>query len=131
MKFKLIAVLSFLSIFLTFSIQPSWYDDSDDDIDDIQYEEKEVAVSSEMTYRLIQMFTHEAHHYKNIEYGELYQNYQSKVTAIAAIVLEQSKLSRDEQFNSYAYTIVGEEQIWRDEPLFDCVKARNILIQRL
>jgi len=136
MKIKL-----FLMVAVQIFTSPSFFiSASDSNVDDdhsetstevIEYEEKDVAISSEVTYRLIQMFTHEAHHYKNVEYGNFYENYKTEALNIVALVLDKSELSEDELYNSDTYTIVGEGQMWDDEPLFDCLKARNTLIVRI
>ena len=121
---------------VTLANAPALQDAATEDTDssaesDYEYEEKDVAVNSSMTYQLMQMFTHETHHHKNIEYDSLYENYKPQILHIISIVLDQSRLSQDEQYNSDAYTVIGEEPIEDDEPLFDCAKARRALIQRV
>ena len=116
---------------LTISIQASYSDESDADEDIIEYQEREVSVSSSMTYELMQMFTHETYHYKDIEYGALYDAYKSQMLTITQIALNKSELHKDEILNSYMYTIIGEEPIWNDEPLFDRKIARENLLNRV
>jgi len=136
MKIKLFILMLSTGIFFNMAAS----EDSDSDItlqasdtltEIIEFDQKEVSVSSSMTYELMQMFTHESHHYKKIEFGSLYDHYKLLVLGIVNSAMNQSKLSRYEILNSSNYTVIGDRPLWNDEPLFDRTIARDAVIKKV
>lgn len=100
-----------------------------DEIQEDYFELPEVSVNSSLSTQLHQLFTHDSQAYKNIEFGEFYKHYFDQIAGFVAQAESESKLTMQEQRDVQPLQIVGERPLWHDEFLFDCKKARDVMIE--
>jgi len=99
-----------------------------DEYQENYFELPEISVNSSLSTQLHQLFTHDSQAYKNIEFGEFYKHYFDEIAGFVAQAEADSRLTLQECRDVEQAQIVGE-QPWDDEHLFDCKKARDVMIE--
>lgn len=102
-------------------------DESEDD-ESYQADVREVAINTALYVQLQQFFTHDGSIYNGIEYSEFYKKYGQISDEYIDNAARDSELNGSERYDTYSYTIVGEQDVDYLEPLYDCKKARDALI---
>lgn len=99
-----------------------------EDHQDYQLHIREVAVEATVYLQLHQFFTHDGLLYNEIEYSEFAKNYSQIANKYIDKAVRKSRLNEFEKGDTSSYIRVGEQDINFLESLYDCQKARTILI---